>query len=191
MAKTQQEYPKFRYPLWMRLIHWLRAVLILCLLLSGGVMTRLPEDTPMSIFDALYHNHKQFGILVWLIALVHLFIRWKHSDLLPPPSKGLKVWEQTLSKTVHRSIIALTISVPMMGYAMSASYTQSSGVPFFFLDHLPEILPKNDAAFNVYNRLHAYLAYSLLGLVLLHMAGALKHRRADKEGEIDVLSRMI
>jgi cytochrome b561 len=34
------------------------------------------------------------------------------------------------------------------------------------------------------------LAYTLLGLVVLHVAGALKHRFVDKDRANDVLSRM-
>src|SRR6267154_1605500 len=53
------------------------------------------------------------------------------------------------------------------GYAMSSSYTQSDGV-FFFGFNLPELLPKNDARFEVFQFLHRALAYSLLGFVALH-----------------------
>jgi cytochrome b561 len=175
----------------MRILHWLRAVLILGLIWAGWTMTGLPQDTPMETFDFFYSNHKQFGVLVWLIALVHLVMRWRSRAVLPPAPNRLKPWEKLLSKIVHRAIMVLTILVPMLGYAMSSSYTQSDGVPFFFFGHLPEVLPKNDAAFEVFDALHTYTAYTLLGLVVLHVAGALKHRLTDKGGESDVLSRMV
>lgn len=182
---------KAKYPLSMRILHWLRAVLILGLIWAGWTMTGLPQDTPMETFDFFYSNHKQFGVLVWLIALVHLVMRWRSRAVLPPAPNRLKPWEGLLSKIVHRAIMVLTILVPMLGYAMSSSYTQSDGVPFFFFGHLPEVLPKNDAAFEVFDALHTYTAYTLLGLVVLHVAGALKHRLTDKGGESDVLSRMV
>lgn len=191
MADTSETATKANYPLSMRTLHWLRAVLILGLIWAGWTMTGFPEDTPLEKFDFFYSNHKQFGVLVWLIALVHLVIRWRSSAVLPQTPNNLKPWEKLLSKIVHRAIIALTILVPMLGYAMSASYTQSAGVPFFFFGHLPEILPKNDAAFEVFNELHAYTSYILLGLVVLHVAGTIKHRLTDKGGERDVLSRML
>ena len=55
---------------------------------------------------------------------------------------------------------------------------------------MPEILPKNDARFEVFQALHKYLAYTLLGLVVIHVLGALKHRFLDKDRRNDVLSRM-
>jgi cytochrome b561 len=56
--------------------------------------------------------------------------------------------------------------------------------------NLPEILPKNDARFEVFQALHKYLAYTLLCLIVIHVVGALKHRFLDKDPANDVLSRM-
>jgi cytochrome b561 len=182
---------RYRYPLSMRLLHWLRAVLIIGMIWSGWYMTSLPETTPAATFDLFYPNHKQFGILVWLLALVHLTLRWRHRHELPHAPDGLKPWEKTLSHLVHRLIMALTLATPLLGYAMSSSFTQSDGVPFFFFGQLPEVLPKNDKAFAVFENLHAYCAYTLAGLVVLHVVGALKHRLHDRGGETDVLPRML
>ncbi|MEJ2409623.1 MAG: cytochrome b [Novosphingobium sp.] len=180
-----------KYPLSMRLLHWLRAIIILGLIASGWYMTSLPDTTPMATFDVFYPNHKQFGVLVWLLAVTHLAIRWRHRKLLPHTPQGLSPLEKVLSHVVHRLIMALTIITPLLGYSMSSSYTQSDGVPFFFFGQLPELLPKNDKAFELFERLHAYCAYTLLGLIALHVAGAIKHRLQDKGGETDVLPRML
>ena len=191
MVETSQGSRLVKYPLSMRILHWIRAVLILGLIWAGWSMTGFPEDTPMEKFNFYYANHKQFGILVWLIAIVHLVIRWRNQAILPQTPSTLTGWEKMLSKIVHRLIITLTLLVPMLGYAMSSSFTQSDGVPFFFIHEVPEILPKNDAAFEVYDMLHEYTAYALLGLIVLHVAGAIKHRLTDKGGESDVLPRML
>ncbi|BAV63333.1 cytochrome b [Sphingobium cloacae] len=180
-----------KYPLSLRILHWVRAVLILGLIWSGWTMTGLPEDTPMEKFSFFYHNHKQFGVLIWLLAVVHLMIRWRNRALLPQTPMGLAPWEKLLSHVVHRLIIFLTLLVPLLGYSMSSSFTQSDGVPFFFVGDLPELLPKNDAAFEIFDALHAYGAYALLFLIVLHVAGTVKHRLADKGGETDVLPRML
>lgn len=180
-----------KYPLSMRLLHWARAAIVLGLISSGWYMTGLPESTPMATFDMFYHNHKQFGVLVWLLAVVHLTIRWRNRRVLPHAPQSLSSWEKTLSHLVHRLIIALTLITPLLGYSMSSSFTQSDGVPFFFFGDLPEVLPKNDDAFKILDTLHGYSAYLLLGLIALHLAGAAKHRLMDKGGETDVLPRML
>lgn len=181
-----------KYPLSMRILHWTRALIILGLIWSGWYMTGLPEETtPMETFGFFYDNHKQFGVLVWLLAVVHLTIRWRNRAILPETPAALTGWEKALSHLVHRLIIGLTLLVPLLGYSMSSSFTQSDGVPFFFFGLLPELLPKNDEAFEVFGELHEYGAYILLGLIVLHVAGAIKHRLADKGGETDVLPRML
>lgn len=176
-----------RYPLALRLLHWVRAALILGLLPLGLIMVSLPDAVPAK-FATLYPLHKEFGVLLFCVAVTQMLIRSR--SLLPPLPKGLSRWEVVLSKTVHRAMIVLIVTVPLMGYSMSSSFTQSDGVPFFGL-HLPELLPKNDDAFVVFQALHKYLAYTLIVLIALHVAGVLKHRFLDKDGDTDVLPRML
>ncbi|MBF9149629.1 cytochrome b [Novosphingobium jiangmenense] len=178
-----------RYPLSMRALHWLRAVLVCGLILIGWYMTGLPDDS-IAKFAFFYPNHKQFGLLAWIVALAHLLIRWSNRRRLPEEPDALQPWEKLLSHMVHRLLIALTVLIPLLGYSMSASFTQSDGVPFFFTE-LPELLPKNDTAFVLFQALHKYGAYALLILVMLHVAGAMKHRITDRNGATDVLPRML
>lgn len=176
-----------RYPLSLRILHWTRAALILGLIALGTIMTRMPEDATIT-YTTFYPNHKQFGVLVFFLAVVHLLIRSRSA--LPALPPGLSRWEVLLSKLVHKAMMVLVIVVPLMGYAMSSSFTQSDGVPFFFFE-MPELLPKNDKAFELFDTLHSWLAYTLLGLIVLHVAGVLKHRFLDKGGDTDVLPRML
>lgn len=53
------------------------------------------------------------------------------------------------------------------------------------------LLPKNDARFEVFQLLHRWLAWALLALVVMHVAGALKHRFFDGDPDSDVLRRML
>lgn len=176
-----------RYPLALRVLHWLRAVLILGLIAVGWTMTSLPDAAPVK-FATLYPLHKEFGLLTLLVVLVQLAIRSRSA--LPVEPAGLAPWERALSHWVHRAMYALAVLVPLMGYAMSSSFTQSDGVPFFGLA-VPELLPKNDKAFALFDLAHQVLAYTLLGLVVLHVAGVIKHRFLDADKANDVLPRML
>ncbi|WP_062235152.1 cytochrome b [Aureimonas sp. N4] len=181
--------PALRYPLSLRVLHWSRAVLILGLIACGWFMTGRAEDDAVAAW--LYPNHKQFGLLVWLLAMVHLVVRWRERVRLPREAHELRPWERKLSMATQRLMIALTFLTPMFGYAMSSVFTQSDGVPFFVVSRLPEFLPKNDALFPLFQTLHRYSAYILLTCVALHVAGALKHRVLHAGGERDVLTRML
>lgn len=176
-----------RYPASLRILHWLRAVLILGLLWAGWHMTGMDDEAPAK-FELYYPWHKTFGVLAFLTVLAQIAIRWR-TPRLPEPPKSLAGYEQALSKLVHGAIYALLVLVPLMGYSMSSTFTMSDGVPFFGIE-LPELLPKNDDWFVVFQWLHKTLAYTLLGLIVLHIAGALKHRFFDRDPRSDVLRRM-
>lgn len=137
MTEPMQARRGVRYPVAIRLLHWVRALLILGLIATGWLMTGRAEDDAMAA--TLYPNHKQFGVFVWLVALVHLTLRWHYRAILPHAPQSLKGWEKWLSHGIHRLIIALTFLTPLLGYSMSTSLPQGDGVPFFFLPHLPGI----------------------------------------------------
>jgi cytochrome b561 len=145
------------------------------------------DDNTLSKFDFLYPWHKSFGLLVLILVLLRLAIRLRAS--LPPLPNTLSTWEKAAAKTGHIALYTLMVVVPCMGYSMSSSFTQSDGVTFFGVN-VPELLPKNDARFVVFQALHKYLAYTLLSLIVIHVVGALKHRFFDKDPRNDVLRRM-
>jgi cytochrome b561 len=113
MTDALGSHGDIKYPLSLRILHWLRAVLILGLIACGWYMTGRAEDSPVAAL--LYPNHKQFGILVWLLALVHLTLRWRYHAVLPHQPEALKPWEKWLSHGVHRLIIALVLVTPLLG----------------------------------------------------------------------------
>ncbi len=176
-----------RYPLAMRVLHWIRAALLLGLVPLGWYMTSLPDEAPVK-FGTLYPTHKEFGVLAFLLVCTALLVRTR--SRVPELPSGVARWEKTLAHITHVTLYSLAIIVPLIGYARSSTYTQSDGVPFFFF-MIPEIIPKNDAVSEILSKLHEILAFTLLGVAVLHILGALKHRFLDRDRGTDVLSRMI
>ena len=176
-----------RYTVPMRALHWTRAGLIIGLIALGWLMTSLPDSTAVK-FDWMYPVHKEFGVLAFIIGLTALVVRTRSA--LPPHPAELSGWENMLSTIVQYAMLTLAVVVPLMGYAMSSSFTQSDGVPFFGIN-LPEILAKNDDAFAVFEWVHKTLAYTMLALITLHILGVVKHRFFDSGRDTDVLHRML
>lgn len=177
-----------RYPTSLRLLHWVRAVIISGLLWAGWHMTGM-NDEVASKYELYYPWHKSFGVLTFLVVLTQLAVRIR-TPKLPQPLETLAGYERFLSRLTQRVMYVLLVIVPLMGYSMSSTYTMSDGV-FFFGVNLPELLPKNDDWFAVFQSLHKVLAYTLLVLIVLHVAGALKHRFYDRDPRNDVLRRML
>ncbi|WFU75091.1 cytochrome b/b6 domain-containing protein [Bradyrhizobium sp. CB2312] len=63
-----------KYPAALRILLWVRALLILGLIAAGWTMTVL-DDALAPKFNLLYPWHKSFGVLVFLIVLAQLAIR--------------------------------------------------------------------------------------------------------------------
>jgi cytochrome b561 len=175
-----------RYPLSMRVLHWLMAVIIIALLVAGITMVRLDDQVPAK-FQVLFPWHKSFGLLALILVVIRLWIRAR--SRVPALPAGISGWERKAVRAGSFLFYALMIFVPCMGYALSSTYTQSDG-EFFFGVNLPELLPKNDAQYEVFWLLHRIGAFVLLGLLVLHILGALKHRFLGRTRADDVLSRM-
>ena len=176
-----------KYPLAMRLVHWLMAVMILCMIGVGWFMTPY-DETREPMVGRLYFWHKSFGLLVFILVTARLGMRLR--SVIPELPQGLPSLDRKLARMAHVLLYTLVFVMPILGYVLSSSYEYSSGVHFFVVD-LPEVIPDNETIFNITDLLHMVLGYTLLVVILMHLSGALKHRFFDSERENDVLSRML
>lgn len=176
---------EMKYSRSMRILHWVMALMIIGMLGLGITIMALPDNDPAG--DVLLWWHKSFGMLVLLLLGVRVFVRLR--SVIPALPRGISRLEARAAHTAHVAMYALMLLVPLTGYAMSCVFTQSDGVAFFGIP-VPELLPKNDAWFPILEEAHHVLAFTLLGLLVLHAGGALKHRIRDRGREQDVLSRM-
>jgi len=176
-----------KYPFAIRFLHWTMALIIAGQLLMGAIMVRL-DDAPPLKFDQLYPLHKSFGLLVAALFVLRLSIRATH--VLPALPEQLAGWEKRSAKLTHAALYVLMIVVPVFGYSMSSTFTQSDGVTFFGVP-VPELLPKNDDQFAVFQWLHRVSAYLLLAFMVMHIAAVIKHRFFERDRANDVLPRML
>lgn len=176
-----------KYPASMRALHWLMAILILGQIFSGWFMT--PYDQAREpLVSQIYWWHKSFGLLVFLLVFVRLSNRLRY---VPPElPAGLPALDRKLAHFVHWLIYALIVMLPITGYTLSSTFEYSAGIPFFGI-HVPELFPKNKTAFEAADWLHAVLAYTLLAVIGLHLAGVIKHRYFDRNPDNNVLGRML
>ena len=139
--------------------------------------------------------HKSIGITVLILSVARL--GWRLA--VPPPKLPAYVtgWEKRLAQSVHGLFYVVMLGMPLSGWAMvSASplvkvfpITLYHLVPWpalSFLTNLPHDQLKE--AHKVFLTTHGLLAKLAYGLIVLHVAGALKHQFI---GNDDVVARMI
>lgn len=171
------------------LLHWTIAALILVLLMMGPLMVRLTPGSSLQ-FEA-YQLHKSIGVTVLVLSLVRL--GWRLLNPVPPLPSTLKPWEAALARLTHWGFYGLMIGMPVTGWMMvSASPWNIPTVIWGVLPlpHLPILAELADKAQAeaVLKWVHLIGAVAMTGLLLLHVAGALKHHFVLKD---DVLIRML
>lgn len=157
-------------------LHWTIALLIVTQLVSGLVMHKLPGSVSFK-FQA-YQMHKSVGLVVLALSLARL--GWRLTHRPPALSADHATWERALARLTHVAFYVLIVAVPLAGWLMiSASAYPSS---FFFLAPIPK-LPVAGSA-DLWAEIHEYLAFGIIGLLALHVAGALKHHYKDRDGTL-------
>jgi cytochrome b561 len=166
-------------------LHWLLALVIVGSFSLGVYM----HDLPFSIARVkLFNYHKWAGITILALSVLRLLWRLTHR---PPPLSPrqlavMPVWQQRAANASHALMYVLLIAVPLLGWA----YSSAAGLPivWFGVLPLPDFVPVNkDLASALLKPLHAYAAFALAGVVLLHVAAALKHQFVDRD---QLMSRM-
>lgn len=173
--------PATRYTAVAQLFHWVVAALIV----TQFALAWTADGLPLGIRKlALLARHKSFGMTVLVLAILRLSWRLTH----PPPElpSGMRPIERTLARATHMAFYGLLLVMPLTGWMMSSAKNYS--VSWFGLFTWPNLIGKNDAAFNLLRSTHDYLSGALLALAVLHVLAALKHHFWNKD---DVLSRML
>lgn len=173
------------YGLLSKLLHWSSAAILIALIAVGIYMAGLPDDAEGR--GQLYGLHKSFGVLALLLIAVRLI--WLRVTPAPALPGVFDAKEQRVVKGIQALLYATMVLVPVSGYLMS----NAGGYPihFFGLFELPALVEKSKALGGFVHEAHWIMGYAMAALVLLHMAGAIKHRLKAKGSEADILQRMI
>jgi cytochrome b561 len=169
-----------KFGLTARAFHWLIAVLILMLLMMGYQMGTLPMGPDKLWVIGL---HKSLGITVLALGVMRLI--WRILNAPPPALHSHAKWEKFLAKTIHVVFYISIIGMPLSGWIMSSA--SEYPVNFYGWFNIPSIVAKNHDLAEAMESVHELFALGLMGSVVLHIAGALKHRLIDND---DTLNRM-
>ncbi len=172
-----------KYALTSRILHWVMALLIIFLLGLGIYMSDfLSKDSSNRL--EVYNLHKSLGVLV----LILVFLRIINRLLTTTPALpfAISALEKKLAKFGHFALYFLMITTPLSGYLMSSF----AGYPVkLFAIELPNFFEANFEFAGFFAETHELSAFSLLGLIVIHILAVIRHRFFDKPGN-DVLNRM-
>lgn len=168
-----------RYHPLARALHWVLALAIVGNFALGVYMS----DLPFSPARLQYYSwHKWAGVLVLAFSAVRLVTRL----MAPPPPLPLNIeaampgWQKLAHHATHIGLYALFFAVPLSGWA----YSSAAGFPvvLFGVLELPDFVAASESLADALKPLHKFSAFAMAALVLLHVAGALKHQIVDRDG---------
>jgi len=176
---------RYAYP--HRVLHWLVALVLLFSLASGFTLGFLGFEGAVEKLgdtwtDLLYTAHKTFGVLILCLMVARVITRLLF--VVPLHEPPLHPFQRILSRSVHHLLYLALLAMPVLGWTATAS----GGFPVQFLHwNLPGLIGKNEALSEQLFLWHGRLGWTILGLVLLHIGGALFHWLIKRDG---VMKRM-
>lgn len=166
-------------------LHWVVAIGMISLLAVGWYMESIEVY-------GLYDIHKSSGIL--LLAVILFRVVWRLKQGFPEPLGESKKSELFLAKLTHWGLLIATLAFPISGMMMSGA--GGHGLDIFGLVLLPEnvdavsgrAVAHSKEVASLGHQAHGILMWVVLGLLALHVAGALKHHFVYKD---KTLTRML
>ena len=161
-------------------LHWLIAALVVANLFLGFFHESFGKAaTPWLMF-----YHKAFGLTVLGLTLARL--AWRLGHRPPAFDPVLKGWEVGLARLIHALFYVALLAIPLSGWLLSSSSGRATDFYGLF-DIAPLPVARSDAVHDVFEEAHELLGWLMLGLLALHIAGALKHHL---EGHRQLIGRM-
>lgn len=169
-------------------LHWIIAFSILGLIAVGWIMGDMPPGADQF---AVIQLHKSFGITVLLLSIARVVWRLMNP---PPPEPPMPGWQRAVSGLVHGAFYVLIIAMPLSGWIMVSASPTGIGTMLYNAIPWPHLPVLADLPAETKKQLHeplefvhSKLAWVIIVLLGLHVAGALKHQFVDRDG---LLARM-
>lgn len=160
-------------------LHWLLAVAILAALALGMfVLDEMESTNPAKM--GLLKVHVIGGITILLLTIVRAIVRIRTPN--PPPFVSDNRKMDKLASGIHHLLYVLVILVAAAGMA----FAFSSDLPGILFGHSGKPLPKDFEDYAAHE-VHGLVSNVLLLAIVVHVAGALKHKFIMKD---DLFSRM-
>lgn len=167
-----------RYGAVHKTLHWVIALCVIGMLIAGFLMGDI-EDRALRF--QVYSFHKALGVTI--LGLMVLRLVWKLINRdLPRPLPTHPRHEQIAAAVVHWGFYALLIAMPLSGWILTSA--ANSTINWFGFFAVPSIAEPNQDLRETMEEVHEVLALGIIGLLALHVAGALKHVIIDKDSTL-------
>jgi len=162
-----------------RLLHWGMLLLFIGIISVGFYMTDLPLG-PKKL--KVYAFHKSIGLT--LLGLAALRLLWRLGERRPAPPP-MPAWQERAAAVTHVLLYALMFVIPLSGWL----YNSAAGFPlqWFHLVNLPSLTAADPGLKALAKEVHETGVFTLIAIVVLHAAAALKHHFVDRDSTLQAM----
>jgi len=154
-------------------LHWAIGLAIIVMLGIGLYMVGLPKG--LAFKSSLINFHKSLGMTIFLLVLIRVVVRMVTGR---PPLPPMPAWQRAAASMTQGLLYVSMIVMPLTGY-LGSSFNKFStrfwGIP------LPMWASDDPGLRKVFFTVHTFAAWVLIALIVLHVAGALKHQLIDRD----------
>jgi cytochrome b561 len=165
-----------------KLLHWIAALMILLLLAHGWWMTHLAAR-PERLTHYAWHSALGYDLLF----LVILRLLWRWLNPVPQLPADLKPWERVSARLGHFFLYFFMLAVSLTGWLVATTFRTPMTKDVFGFNVPPLVTAVDRSVRQWIEGSHMVLAYVLAAIVVIHIAGALRHHVVKRN---DVLRRM-
>jgi cytochrome b561 len=156
-------------------MHWLTAVVVFGLFGLGLWMVEL------NYYHSWYRTapfiHKSIGVSLFLLTLFRLLWRWW--NVTPQPLQSHSLLERRAAAAGHMLLYMLLFNIMFSGYLISTA--DGRPVEVFNVFNLPATIHGLEQQEDVAGDVHRWLGWTLMALIVVHAAAAIKHHVYDKD----------
>lgn len=168
-----------QYPVLLRLIHWVTALIICVLLGLGFWMTeRAVANLWDELTNVLYAWHKLLGFTVLLLTALRITV--KSLNKRPDYPSNFSLSNMKIAHGVQGVMYLLLVLIPLVGWAGVTAYPALMTLGGLELPALPGI-SKDEALAKQLFTLHHYLVFVFIAIATCHIVAGLKHLWSDKD----------
>jgi cytochrome b561 len=163
-------------------LHWLVAVTVIGQFGLGLWMRSL------GYYDAWYRLgpwwHKGIGVMLFTVLLLRLIWRW--SNPRPDHLASHQPYERLAAGIAHGLLYLFLFALMLSGYLISTA--DGRGLEVFDWFTIPATLSGLEQQEDIAGQIHLWLAWTVIGLAVVHALAALKHHFIDRDA---TLKRML
>ncbi|MDD2876301.1 MAG: cytochrome b/b6 domain-containing protein [Acidiphilium sp.] len=159
-----------RYRTSAQILHWLIALVVIGLLIVGLILKY--DLASKAVEPTLAMLHMSFGLCILILMILRLGLRLTWTA--PPLPDSISPAIRFASGATQALFYILLIAMPVFGVLFVEAHGKK--VPFFGLFTLPTVVGKSDAVRHLFAFLHFWGGITVIALLFLHVAGAIRHQ---------------